>query len=273
VSLAAPTDGTASRLLPVVVEPSTGLAHGQTVRISGSGFSPGASLGAVLCSAGAAGGGGVAFCELAFYDNFSASAEGHFTDDYLVRRFITTPSEGRVDCAASTDRCLLAVGNVSDYDESGGSFISYDGAPHPPPPALRISPSSGLTDGQVISVRGTGVRAAPDGWLRQCPAGALDAPVCRRLDAVPEGPAVGGELSVRVTVARVLGTAAGSVDCTVAPGCVLATTEYAGRTASLPLDFAPVEVPTTTSTTTSTVLPPPPSTWTTEATTTSTTSE
>jgi hypothetical protein len=256
VSLLGPMDGKDSRLLPVLVEPSTGLGDGQTVTISGSGFTPGARLGAVLCSSGAAGGGGVTFCELAHYDNFSASAEGAFVDDYVLRRFITTPADGVVDCAESTDRCILGVGNISDYDESGGSFISYEGAPQPPPPSLQVVPSVALIDGQVLSVRGTGVRAAPDGWLRQCPAGDLDSASCQRLDARPDGPLVGGELAVTVSVPRHLGAGAQAVDCAAPPGCVLATTEYAGRLATVPLQFAD----TGASTTTSTSVPRPPST-------------
>ena len=221
------------------------------------------TLGAVLCSAGAAGGGGVGFCELAHYDNFQASAEGAFVDDYVLRRYIVTPNEGTVDCAASTDRCILAVGNISDYDESGGSFISFAGAPSPPPPSLEVTPSDGLVDGQVLRVRGTGVRAAPDGWLRQCPADDLESASCRRLDAQPDGPPVGGQLAVTVSVTRLLGDGADVVDCAVAPGCVLATTEYAGRLATVPLGFvgpAPATTaPTTTSTTaTSTTTTSPP---------------
>ena len=251
VSLTAPMDGKDSRLLPVLAEPSTGLTDGQTIAISGSGFTPRVTLGAVLCSAGAAGGGGVGFCELAHYDNFEVSAEGTFADDYVLRRFIVTPNEGRVDCAESTDRCILGVGNISDYDESGGSFVSFAGAPSPPPPSLDVTPTTGLVDGQALNVRGTGVRAAPDGWLRQCPADDLDAASCRRLDAVPVGPPVGGQLAVTVSVTRLLD----DIDCSVAPGCVLATTEYAGRLATVPLEFLDPEPGTTAPTTTSTTAP------------------
>jgi hypothetical protein len=270
VSLTSPMDGTSSRLLPVVAEPSTGLRNGETITIAGSGFTPGATLGAVLCSSGAAGGGGVAFCELAHYDNFRASAEGAFVDDYVLRRFIITPSEGPVDCASSTDRCILGVGNVADYDESGGSFISFAGAPQPPPPSLQVTPTTGLVDGSVLRVQGTGVRAAPDAWLRQCPAGEVDSAVCRRLDAQLVGPQVGGHLSVSVAVSRVLGSGADAVDCAAAPGCVLATTEYAGRLATVPLQFlGPPDTTTTSTSTTSTSAPPT----TTSTSTTSTTTE
>jgi len=246
VALLGPTDGVASRLLPVVVEPSTGLTGGQTVAISGSGFTPGASLGAVLCSAGAAGGGGVAYCELAHYDNFNATSDGTFADDYVLRRTITTPADGQVDCAAATDACILAVGNVSDYDESGGSYISYRGAPDPPPPALVVSPAEGLTDGAVVSVKGSGLRAAADGELRQCPADRVTEVDCTRLAPTPDGPPVAGQLSATVTVTRSLMGPDGGVDCAVAPGCVLATSEYAGRVGTVALGFAPTDVPPTT---------------------------
>ena len=247
IGLSAPTDGMASRLLPVVVEPSTELVDGQVVSISGSGFTPEATLGAVLCTAGAGGGGGVAFCELAHYDNFSATSEGSFADDYVLRRFIQTPAEGMVDCGESTDRCLLAVGNISDYDESGGSFISYAGAPDPPPPQLGLSPSEGLVDGQVVLVTGTGLRASPDGSLRQCPTGTTTETACSPLAAQPYGPPVAGELSVTVQVRRFLVSDGASIDCALPPGCSLTTTEYARRLAVVPLGFAEpteaVEVP------------------------------
>ncbi len=261
-ALAAPTDGVASRLLPVLVEPSTDLAQGQVVAISGSGFTPGATLGAVLCSAGAAGGGGVAFCELAHYDNFPAGSEGSFADDYVLRRFIETPAEGTVDCGESTDRCLLAVGNINDYDESGGSFISYQGASDPPPPQLVVSPPDGLADGQVVSVKGTGVRAAPDARLRLCPAGRETDATCAQLVGQPDGPGVGGELSVTVQLSRFLGSQEGRIDCAVAPGCVLTTTEYAGRLAVVPIGFDPSagpspQAPPPPPTVTETTVPPP----------------
>ena len=238
IGLSAPTDGVASRLLPVVVEPSTELVDGQVVSISGSGFTPGATLGAVLCTAGAGGGGGVAFCELAHYDNFSAGSEGSFADDYVLRRFIETPADGRVDCGEATDRCLLAVGNINDYDESGGSFISYEGAAVPPPPQLGLLPSEGLEDGQVVLVTGTELRAAPDGNLRQCPTGTTTESACSPLPAQPYGPPVAGELSVTVQVRRFLASDGATIDCALPPGCSLTTTEYAGRLAVVPLGFA-----------------------------------
>ena len=262
-SLAGPTDGVASRLLPVLVEPSTHLSDGQVVAISGSGFTPGATLGAVLCSAGAAGGGGVAFCELAHFDNFAATSEGTFSDDYVLRRFIETPAEGRVDCGGSTDGCLLAVGNINDYDESGGSFITFEGALDPPPPQLTVSPPDGLVDGQVVSVKGTGLRAAPDAWLRQCPTGRVTEATCAGLVTQADGPAVGGQLSVTVRVGRFLGSSEGPIDCAAPPGCVLVTTEYAGRLAVVPLGFAATEPiagaspPTTAQAEVTTTLPPP----------------
>ena len=263
VALAAPTDGMASRLLPVVVEPSTQLSDGQVVGISGSGFTPRATLGAVLCSAGAAGGGGVAFCELAHFDNFPASSEGTFSDEYALRRFITTPAEGRVDCAETTDRCLLAVGNIGDYDESGGSFISFAGAADPPAPQLAVTPSDGLADGQVISVRGTGLRAAPDGQLRQCPTGREADTACVPLAAQLDGPAVGGQLAVTLRVVRFLGAGDGQVDCAAPPGCVLTSTEYAGRLTVVPLGFdpaaQPIPSPPATAPEVTTTVPPEPS--------------
>jgi thiamine monophosphate kinase len=96
--------------------------------------------------------------------------------------------------------------------------------------------------------------------------------VCRRLDAQLVGPQVGGELSVTVAVAGVLGSGADAVDCAAPPGCVLATTEYAGRLATVPLQFLGPPVTTTTSTTSTTSTTAPPATTSTSTTSTSTTS-
>jgi hypothetical protein len=58
---------------------------------------------------------------------------------------------------------------------------------------------------------------------------------------------------VTVAVSRLLGAGDDAVDCAVPPGCVLTTTEYAGRLATVPLVFldpgSGTTVPTTTSTT------------------------
>src|SRR5262249_56901215 len=58
-----PTDGLGTKMLPVTVSPAKELTDGQSVTVTGAGFTPRVSVGAVMCT-GAARTQGVAACDL-----------------------------------------------------------------------------------------------------------------------------------------------------------------------------------------------------------------
>lgn len=158
-----PRDGRDSVRLPVTAEPSTDLQDGDRIVVSSPGFEPGESVGLVQCAKEAGGEtpetrGGIDGCYIGDYVQLTADADGVATGTYAVRRLLTTPLTGTVDCAAEAKRCLVALGAISDYDRSGGFGIEF--APGGEPldiPTVVVTPTEGLADGDIIQVSADGL--------------------------------------------------------------------------------------------------------------------
>lgn len=156
-----PIDGKASWRLPVVADPQSDVADGDTITLYGKGFAPHDYVGIVMCvrEAEIEGVGG---CQLGtaeepyrFVTYADALADGSVVGEVVVRRFIDTPATGPVDCKSEAERCLIAIGATTDYDRSGGSYIDFAGAPPFPEPSMAVDPAGPYTPGQQVEVRGT----------------------------------------------------------------------------------------------------------------------
>ena len=164
-----PRDGRDSIQLPLTVEPSTGLRDGQAVTVSANGFVPGESVGLVQCAKEAGGEtaetrGGIDGCLIDPYVSLTADEDGSVTGQYEVRRVLTTPLTGTVDCAAEANRCIVAMGALNDYDRSGGHGIEF--APGGEPvviPVVTVTPTDGLADGDVVHI--TADHLTPDSFV------------------------------------------------------------------------------------------------------------
>lgn len=158
-----PRDGKDSIQLPVTATPSTGLDDGDEVEVSSPGFEPGERVGIVQCAKEAGGDspevrGGIDGCNIGTVQYADADAQGLATGSIAVRRVLTTPLTGTVDCAAEANRCLVAMGALSDYDRSGGAGIEF--APGGPPvelPTVTVTPTEDLADGDVVHVVAEGL--------------------------------------------------------------------------------------------------------------------
>ena len=163
-----PNDGRDSIQLPVAVEPSSGLDDGDTVTVSSTGFVPGEQVGIVQCATEAGGEtrdqrAGIDGCDLGRVEYAEADADGRATGTFTVRRVLTTPVTGTVDCAEA-ERCIVAMGAISDYDRSGGFGLAFAGGGEPIDiPTVTVTPAEGLADGDVVHVEGEGF--APDALL------------------------------------------------------------------------------------------------------------
>lgn len=158
-----PRDGKDSVQLPVTAEPSTGLRDGDVVHVSAAGFEPGERVGIVQCAREAGGDspatrGGVDGCNLGTVEYADADADGVATGSFTVRRVLTTPLTGTVDCAAEANRCVVGIGAVSNYDRSGGHPLEFvpDGTPVDIP-AVTVTPTEGLADGDLVRVVADGL--------------------------------------------------------------------------------------------------------------------
>lgn len=166
----APSDGRDSLRLPVTVEPSTGLSPGDTVTVTGEGFTPGETVGIVLCG-GLEGDEtvyGADACDIGPVTYAEPDAEGRAQGTFVLTRLVTTPALGTVDCGAPTARCAMAMGQVTDYDVSGFAPITFrSDLPELVPPEMVVSPDAGLAHGDPITVAITGL-TSPVGGIAIC---------------------------------------------------------------------------------------------------------
>jgi len=141
---------------PVTVTPHRGLHDGDTVTVTATGYRPGASIAIVECL-GAALDEGAGACDLDTStvmrgQTVTADAQGNVSATYEIERNLhigdssfdcrngnIDPDEYVEGIAADPSRvstlqggdyttCIVAVADLSDYSESGGTPIAFDGA-------------------------------------------------------------------------------------------------------------------------------------------------
>ena len=89
----------------VSVTPDTGLADGQSVTVTGSGYGANASVGIVQCPAGAT---SIDLCDGRTADSFSADASGGYTRQATVYEVITDAHGTVTDCGSAAGACVIA---------------------------------------------------------------------------------------------------------------------------------------------------------------------
>lgn len=171
---AGPLDGKDSWRLPVLVIPQSDVADGETVTVLGRGFLPDERVGVVMCASEAATE-GVGACSLGdsrstfrYVTYADADENGDVQAPLRVRQNIDTPATGAIDCASEPERCLVAIGAVSDYDRSGGSFVNFAGAPAFAEVGILVDPVGPYAPGQVVRVGAAGLIPTRDVELVQC---------------------------------------------------------------------------------------------------------
>jgi lysophospholipase L1-like esterase len=129
------------------VTPSTGLTDGQTVTVTGAGFSPRASIGVAECRAAPT---GPADCDLSSSTTLSADGTGAFSTALAVSRMIQVGAS-TIDCA-NPGACVLAGANLANLGEAALAPIQFDASI----PALHVSlsvdpgPFTVAQDGSVL---------------------------------------------------------------------------------------------------------------------------
>lgn len=171
---AGPLDGLESLRLDIEVTPSVGLVDGQEVEVTGVGFDPGASVVIIQCwiadqSATRDD------CDLGSLAVSSAGEQGSFSTSVVVHQLLDT-TNGVRDCAVGTEAvgCRVSVANTHDLDQSGAASVSFVGEDLAAPPSLVVSPTTGLRDGDPLTVSGTGFEPGSEVFVTQCPVGGDD---------------------------------------------------------------------------------------------------
>jgi hypothetical protein len=107
-------------------DPSTGLADGQTITATGTGFSANAEIGMVECEPGAT---GESDCDLSNVLILESDGNGDFTTAFTVNRILSIDSNSsefptQIDCAQAA--CELAAGVVSDTTIAAFAPLSFN---------------------------------------------------------------------------------------------------------------------------------------------------
>lgn len=261
-----PIDGKQSWKLPVVAAPQQGLRDGETISVIGRGFEPGELVGVVFCSSEAdTEVAGIDACELGTNGGVdlvaarvNADKEGIAVAEVKVKRFITTPKYGRVDCQSVAERCLVGMGAVSNYDRSGGSYLLFDGSPPFPEISARVAPAENLAPGQSVIVAVDGSVPGRNVAIYECRGDRC------ALMTVAKGNAE-GTVAAGVTVYPTVRDGKGKVECD--GKCTIEIKGYGGPKGAtsapfpdpVPISFNPRATPPPSTTPTTSV--PPTSAW------------
>lgn len=154
----------------IVATPGTGLQDGQTVTVTGEGLQPNAVVAISLCREAPYVGeeGSAPVCDGYTVDDATTDGSGRLRHQLRVWDTLYT-TYGAIDCRS--EACTVAVGDEV-YRPSATTRLEFaQTAERRPQPRLTITPAGPYTDGQVVTVTGTGFRPGIDvgDEIAQCP--------------------------------------------------------------------------------------------------------
>lgn len=219
----------------LAASPATGLVDGQVVSVTGGDFPPGGAGGSwveiLQCTAEPA-------WDTCQWVGWSAvDATGAVAADVAVWAILSTDA-GEVDCRTSAEPCLLVASrSAPDSVRAGRAELDFtDDGPLLPPPTIDVTPSSGLSGGDVVTVAGTAFTPSGYAFVSLCERGTTDRCDWESSMFVDVSPS--GTFSVDLAVEETFETWDGDVDC-VAGGCMVAAEdEVRRRTATADIEFA-----------------------------------
>jgi hypothetical protein len=229
--------GRAGSTARLVVTPSKGLADGQIVTVTGSGFAPHKTVAMVECEASATGSLG---CDINHFATATTDKHGRFSIPFQVIRHLLIGGLS-LDCAKH-DACILGAALYSNLSRgTARAFLGFDPNAKPIVPKISVAPSRHLAPNQTVTVTGSGFGPNQSPPVVQCLAGSLTGPGqanCQFIEnEIPTLTSSTGTFSIGYQVSShiLLYTRTGLTrrSCEVAPGCVL---EVATATAPVSLD-------------------------------------
>lgn len=168
--------GAATVSVPTItITPSSGLTNGQVVTVTGTGFTPNASVAAVECNGSALTAAG---CNTTAPNILSVDASGDFSDTNFA---VATGTVGNGTCGTSaTDAtCLISIGTTS------GALLTFATMSFASGPGLSASPTTGLTNGQAVTLTGNNFTPGDTLYAVECLATATTPAGCDTATATP----------------------------------------------------------------------------------------
>ena len=201
----------------ITVTPDTDLLNGDTVTVAGTGFEPNYPVSVSQCPAGASQGPGCGFGPGSFVETDDTGA---FSFDLVVDRILYDATSS-VDCA-DPGACVVTVIDFFDGSTATSAPIQFDpNAPLPPPPSVSIDPATGVDDGQLIRVFGSGFPRRTNVGVVQCRVNAGGPGGCD-LSTLGNGfTADSGDFTATLRAKRFITTDSGVIDCGIPGACVV----------------------------------------------------
>ena len=211
----------------ITVTPATGLKNGDTVTITGSGFTPGDSLFALECLTKATSAAG---CDTTGATPITANSDGTLasTTFKVVAGAIGTGTCGT--SASDLTGCVISVSNVSAGDRAYAAITFAALAS----PTITVSPSTGLKNGETVTITGSGFTAGDSLYAVQCLVAATSAAGCDTTGATPITANSDGTLpstTFKVTAGTIGSGACGTTAANVRD-CVITVATAAGTDAA-----------------------------------------
>jgi protocatechuate 3,4-dioxygenase beta subunit len=236
------TPSAAQATQTLTVTPDTGLADGDVVTLQGTGFTASASVG--YCQGVFDEAPDVSDCDsfpnLGRIGLSPVNTAGEFSAQYIVRRFISVSGIGTVDCAQPSANCAISASNVSGTSAVGPPVVTPISFAPQPPLSLTVTPDTGLVDGDLVLVEGTGF--LPEHGVQLCQEAAEQvSSVCpTESESIVTDDA--GAFSVQYTVQRFVTPfrAGVTTDCAaVSATCAVSALPTFGPSVVTTIDFAP----------------------------------
>jgi hypothetical protein len=236
----------------ITVTPNKNLIDHQLVTITGKGFTPSIPVQVSQCPAS-----DPTLC-VSNYDNQRSalpSVGGTFTiKNFAVQRLVTVygiGGETTTDCGNAPATCVIgATPGSFSVTTTYTAPLSFNPAVPPAVASLQVSPSSGLTDLQVVSIVGTGFLPGSTVALEQCGSTGLGSS-CNYNEEQAVTAGLHGEFLVTFPVQRMLpvysSTGLVNADCAAQVGAcsIEAFSGSSGGTITVPLSFNPAVKPVT----------------------------
>lgn len=240
-----PVDPSTVVLTPTLtLDPASGLADGDTVTLTGSGFRPGSFVDTSLCV------GDPTARRCRWLDAWGeVDAAGEVTVEARVFALVVVwndESEETVDCRTSAEPCtiVLSPGNVGSVRAGSAPLLFDPDAPLLPAPEIELTPATDLADDATVTVSGRNFTAGGYASLAVCGGGGSDPTRCDESASSFSEVDADGAFTVEMALSPTLSTWDGqAVDCRAEACAIVATDELRGRTATASLTFAPEAPP------------------------------
>ncbi len=151
----------------VSVLPSTGLASGSTIAVSGTGYAPDASIGIAQCRFGAT---SQNDCDLSTVVLTTADSNGEFGASLTVKSVLNVVGMS-VNCTASAGACLIGAADIADIANTGRyAPLTFLGSGVPKRGTVIANPTQ-VAAASIVTVTGAGWAANASLVASQCIAG------------------------------------------------------------------------------------------------------